>query len=78
MSERPDVEVFSQPHCSGCRQVERFLRERGVDFAVRDVTADPAALEEITSRGYMSTPVTRIGDAWVAGFNRRALERHLA
>ena len=73
--ETPEIEVFTQPQCANCRQVERFLRQRGVEFTVRDVTDDPAALEQIVSRGYMSTPVTRVGDRWVAGFNRSELER---
>ena len=54
--------------------MERYLEERGLAFTVRDVFDDPAALEEISSRGYMSTPVTRIGDRWIAGFRRKEFE----
>ena len=43
----------------------------------RDVGEDPAVLDELTSQGYMSTPVTRIGEHWVAGFRRNELERLL-
>ena len=57
--------------------MERYLEARGLPFTVRDVFADPTALEEMTSRGYMTTPVTRIGDQWVAGFRRKELERLL-
>ncbi len=71
------IEVFTQSHCASCRQVEKFLRERGVDFAVRDVEAEPDALEEIAARGYMSTPVIRVGDQWIAGFQRAHLEKLL-
>ncbi len=46
-------------------------------FTARDVVADPEALEEIVARGYMSTPVTRIGDRWIAGFRRNEIERLL-
>ncbi len=74
MTYSDDVVVFTQPHCAGCSQVERFLETRGVTFTVRDVSRDAAALEEIVSRGYLSTPVTRIGDRWVAGFRRKELE----
>lgn len=70
----PEVVVYTQPHCAGCRDVERFLELRGIRFTVRDVSAEAAALEEIVGRGYMSTPVIRIGDRWIAGFNRKALE----
>lgn len=73
----PDIEVFTQTHCAPCRQLEAFLREREISFTVRDVGEDPAALEELVSRGYMATPVTRIGETWVTGFRRTELERLL-
>lgn len=72
-----EIEVFTQKHCGACRQLEHFLHERGVSFKLRDVGEDPEALEELLTRGYMSTPVTRVGEHWVAGFNRKALERLL-
>ena len=65
VSERlPEIVVYTQPHCASCKEVARFPE-------------DPVALEEITSRGYMSPPVTRIGDHWVAGVKRKQLERLL-
>lgn len=72
-----DVEVFTQSHCAACRQVEAYLQERGVTFVTRDVSEDPAALDELIRRGYMGTPVTRIGSEWVAGFHRRVLDAAL-
>ena len=74
---QPEVEVFTQPHCAPCREVERFLRNREVAFAVRDVTEDGDALEAIVARGFMATPVTRIGEHWIAGFRRAELEAAL-
>lgn len=71
----PEIVVYTQPHCASCREVEQFLEQRGVAFVARDVFADPVALEEIAARGFMSTPVTRIGDRWIAGFNQKELER---
>ena len=71
----PEIVVYRQPHCAACDEVERFLAGRGLEFEVRDVSQDPRALEELTARGYMSTPVTRIGDRWIAGFDRKQLER---
>lgn len=70
----PDVVVYTQPHCAACSQVEHFLESRGVSFTLCDVSQSAAALDEIVSRGYMGTPVTRIGDRWVAGFRRKELE----
>ena len=59
--EETAVVLYTQPHCSACRSVERYLMERGITFDVRDVFADLVALSEIEDRGYLTTPVTRIG-----------------
>ncbi len=80
MTKQPNsdaVELFTQAHCGSCREVERYLRDRGVAFTVRNVDAEPAALEELAARGYMTTPVTRVGEHWIAGYRRRKLERAL-
>lgn len=70
MNAQLHVEVFTQEYCPSCRQLEALLTEHGVAFKSRDVLEDPEALEEIASRGYMSTPVTRFGDTWIAGFDK--------
>lgn len=70
--------LYTQPHCSACRSVERYLTERGVAFDVLDVFADPVALSEIEDRGYLTTPVTRIGTQWLAGFRRSEFDTALA
>lgn len=68
-----EVELFTQSHCAPCRQVETFLREREVPYVRHDVTEDAHALDELVSRGYMATPLLRVGDEWVVGFDRKAL-----
>ena len=57
--------------------MERYLLEAGVPHTVRDVFADVDALEELGSQGFMTTPVVRVGDEWVAGFRREELDRLL-
>jgi glutaredoxin len=74
----PRVVVYTQPHCSACRQVERYLTQRNIDFEVLDVLSDASALATLEERGYLGTPVTRVGDTWISGFRRAALERALA
>ena len=72
-----EVVLYTQPHSPTCRQVESFLRERGVAFAERDISRDPGAVAELVEQGFMSTPVTRVGETWVAGFSRSKLARVL-
>ncbi len=73
----PNIELFTQQHCAPCHQVEAFLQGRGVAFTIHRVDQDPAALEVLAQQGYMVTPVVRIGESWIAGFNRKELERLL-
>jgi glutaredoxin 3 len=53
--------------------VEEFLTEHGVTFAVRDITADPAAIDELERLGVATTPVTVIDGDIVVGFDRKRL-----
>jgi glutaredoxin len=76
MNDQPfQVELFTQPHCGPCRQVEAFLQRHKVRYVRRDVTEDASALVELASRGYMATPVLHAGDEWVVGFDRKTLQR---
>lgn len=71
------VVVYTQSYCADCREVERFLAARNVPFATHDVAHDPVALNELIFRGYMSTPVIKVGDRWIAGFKKKQIERAL-
>ncbi|GAB4331987.1 MAG: glutaredoxin family protein [Dehalococcoidia bacterium] len=72
------VIVYTQPHCASCQQVTDYLRERGVDYELKDVAGDGAALRELAALGFMTTPVTIVGETAIAGFQRKKLERVLS
>ncbi len=44
---------------------------------MRNVAEDATALEELLALGYRATPVFRVGDDIVVGFDRGKLERLL-
>lgn len=46
-------------------------------FTERNVTADPTAREELLRLGFRATPVIRVGEELVVGFDRGKLERLL-
>ena len=62
-----------------CTQTEEFLREKGVDFTIRNIADDDEeAIAELKRMGTMTTPVTVIGGTdIVVGFDRRKLEQSL-
>ncbi len=60
-----------------CERVKEFLSQKQVEFAERNIAADPAALAELEKLGYMTTPVTLVDGEVVVGFDRARLERLL-
>lgn len=75
--EQQRVIVYTQPGCSSCRSVERFLKQKRIAFEVRDIR-DATALKEFLRFGFLQTPVTVIGGKAYAGFSRSVLEHVLA
>ena len=65
------IKVYSTPTCPYCVTLKKFLKEKGVEFADIDVSADEKALQEmVTSSGQMGVPVVDIDGQIVVGFNR--------
>lgn len=62
------ITVYTKPGCPQCTATTRYLDDRGVDYAIFDVTTDTAALETVQQLGYMAAPVVvTAADHW-AGF----------
>jgi glutaredoxin-like protein NrdH len=66
--EAPDLIVYSTPFCAPCERLKLYLRERGVEFVVRDPLVDEEAADFLDGRGIGTTPVLRRGDQVVVGF----------
>lgn len=60
-----------------CNKTKEFLSRNGISFEERDVSKDPAALEELERLGLMTTPVTVVGGQAVVGFNESKLRELL-
>ncbi|MDR7523472.1 MAG: glutaredoxin family protein [Armatimonadota bacterium] len=57
--------------------MKEFLRQQGIAFVEKDVSADDQALDELTRMGFSATPVTVIEGEAVVGFNKARLEQLL-
>ncbi len=57
-----------------CQRTKEFLSQKAIPFEEKDVSKDPAALEELEQRRLMTTPVTLIDDEVVVGFDQKKLE----
>jgi glutaredoxin len=57
--------------------VKEFLSQNGVPYVEKDIADDATALEELEALGVMTTPVVKIDDEIVVGFNRSRLKELL-
>ena len=56
-----------------CDRVKEFLSQEQVEFTERNILEDTSAVDELAQLGYMTTPVTLIGDEIVVGFDQQKL-----
>lgn len=49
--------------------MKEYLSQRQVQFDDRDITQDPSAIVELQKLGFMTTPVTVVGDKVIVGFD---------
>jgi len=58
--------------------VKEYLSQKQVSFGDRDITKDPTAISELQKLGFMTTPVTLVGDQVIVGFDVPKLEEALS
>ena len=72
------VKVYSTPTCPYCKLTKEYLKEKNIAFSDIDVSADPAAANEMVKKsGQMGVPVIDIGGQIIVGWNKTALEEAL-
>jgi arsenate reductase-like glutaredoxin family protein len=69
--------LYVQPNCAFCDQARQFLSENGIPWTERDVTKEPAAVEELRRIGTLATPVIVLGGKVIVGFNVEQLAEFL-
>jgi glutaredoxin len=60
-----------------CSQAKEYLSQRKVPFQERDITRDSAALQELKTLGYMTTPVIQIDGSVIVGFDAAKIDAAL-
>ena len=58
--------------------MKEYLSQKQVAFDDRDITQDPTAISELQKLGFMTTPVTVVGEKVIVGFNQAKLDEALA
>lgn len=78
---KPDMAqaiVYSINNCTNCEQVKDNLTEQNVSFEERNVEENEAYFEELQALGYMSLPVTVIGEYVILGNDTTWFNKALA
>ena len=60
-----------------CGKVKEYLSQKKIDFDDRDITKDPSAILELKKIGFMTSPVTVVGDKVIVGFDEAKLDEAL-
>lgn len=62
------ITVFSKPSCVQCTATYRALDSKGLEYEVKDVSQDEAALAELKGLGYLQAPVVVTDNGHWSGF----------
>lgn len=62
------ITVYSKPSCVQCTATYRALDKLGLHYDVVDLTADEAALRDVTAMGHLQAPVVVAGEENWSGF----------
>lgn len=54
--------------------MKEYLSQKGVAYIERDIANDEQAMEELVELGIMTTPVVKIDQEVVVGYDRKRLE----
>jgi len=57
-----------------CARTKEYLSKKNIRFEEKDVSSDDSALAELQQLGFMTTPVTTIGDAIIIGFDTAKID----
>lgn len=65
---RTHVIVYTTTDCVECSLVKQMLTTIGIDYELRDVSANPQYQEEIEALGFLGVPVTVVNGIAIKGY----------
>lgn len=71
------VEVYVTPNCPYCDELEKLLKRHKVSYKRYDITTDFEAQQKFTEYGGMGTPLIKIDDNILKGYQPEAVKRYL-
>ena len=77
------VIVYKTDWCGVCKQLEKYLKRKGVEYVAKDIEKDQAAAAELKAKADAkgvamgSVPMIDVGGELLRGFDKNSLERLL-
>jgi glutaredoxin len=77
------VVVYKTAWCGVCKQVEGYLKRKGVEYEAKDIEKDRSAAAELQAKAQAqnvrtgSVPIIDVGGQLIVGFDRARLEKLL-
>ncbi|MFB8191361.1 glutaredoxin-like protein NrdH [Microbacterium sp. NPDC055988] len=62
------ITIYAKPSCVQCNATYRAFDAKGIAYEIRDLTQDPAALEQVKALGYLQAPVVVTDAGHWSGF----------
>ena len=73
-----DVAIYTTPTCHFCHMAKDFFKEKGISYSEYNVASDETRRNELLEiTGKLAVPVIKIGDDYMVGFSRTAVEEAL-
>ncbi|MDE1547805.1 glutaredoxin domain-containing protein [Jeotgalibaca caeni] len=70
------VVVYSKPGCGECQFTKKYLAKMNIQFIEKNITEDPAWVEEVKALGFFSLPVVQVeGEEPFNGFQPERLNQ---
>lgn len=68
------VTVFTTATCAYCKILKKYLELKGEEFDIVELDNDPERREALSNElGTNTVPVTKIGEEYVIGFDRKKI-----
>ncbi len=68
--------IYTTPACQKGKEAEEMIKEKGIDYQIKDVSRDKDALLEMKEKsGKFHVPIIEIGEDVVVGFNKEKISK---
>lgn len=78
VQKQPDIVMYATQTCGYCAKARAWFKSKNLAWQERDIEASADAKAEWKSLGGMGTPLIRINDTIIHGFDQAKLEAELA